>query len=97
MTRVKIRAGKNAARVMSRIAHSDEVAGFLRPTAEQILAAARNDPNPRYVAELIIREHHSRGRFGRVSWRVGCSIPELGAAVEAKRGTLARAMGVAGV
>lgn len=97
MSKVTVKPAKNSRRVMSDIAHSSETAAFLEPVAEAIKSAASSDPNARYVASLTIREHHSRGRFGRVSLRVGCSIPSLGARVEAERGTLARAMGAAGV
>lgn len=97
MSKVRVRPAKTARKVMRELAHSEETAAFLRPTADAIKAAAAMDPNERYVSLLVVREHHSRGDSGRVSWRVGCAIPQLGVNVEAKRGTLARAMGAAGV
>lgn len=97
MSKVTVKPARTAQKAMRAIAHSDSTSAFLRPIADAIKDAASGDPNPRYVATLSIRQHHSGGRLGRVSWRVGCSIPGLGARVEAKRGTLARAMGVAGV
>ncbi len=96
MGRVEIRAGSAVRRVIKKIASSDEMAAQLQPLAAAIMAAAKNDPNPRYAALLVMRQHVSRGPLGRVSWRVGCSVPELGRRVEAERGTLARAVGVSG-
>lgn len=96
MGKVRLKTGSAGRRAIQRIATSDEIASQLRPLANGVLQAARSDPNPRYVSLLFIRQHTSRGALGRVSWRVGCSVPELGRRVEAERGTLARALGAAG-
>lgn len=74
--------------------NSAEVADGLRSFAEPVAAAARRDPNPEYAASIRVTEHRSRGRSGRVSIRVGAT-PVFGMAVEAKRGTLQRALGEA--
>ena len=97
MSKVKVKPARTARKAMQGIAHSGGVAAFLRPVADAIHSQAAQDPNQRYVAALRVLEHHSGGPGGRVSWRVGCLNPSLGARVEAKRGTLARAMGGAGV
>jgi hypothetical protein len=97
VSKVTVKSAKTARKAMRGIAHSEAVSAFLRPVAEAVHRQAAQDPNPRYVAALRALEHHSGGAFGRVSWRVGCLIPSLGARVEAKRGTLARAVGSAGV
>jgi hypothetical protein len=96
MARVQLKPARSARRVIREIALSDEIASSLRPIAQAVLSAAQSDPNARYVSRLSIRQHRSRGPLGRVSWRVGCEIPELGLRVEAERGTLARALGAAG-
>lgn len=96
MGNVTIRAGSKSRSTIQAIAHSDVIAAQLRPIAQAVLDFASQDPNEPYVSLLRIRIHHSRGRFGRVSWRVG-NPTALGARVEAKRGTLARALGAAGV
>lgn len=77
------------------IAQSQAIAGELAGIAAAVLAAAQNDPNPEYVASLQIRQFITTGRLGRVSYQVGAA-PVLGDRVEAKRGTLARALGAAG-
>lgn len=74
------------------LAHSPELSSLIREVAEPVFEAAKQDPNPTYVASLRFYEHHSRGRRGRVSWRIGAA-PVIGARVESLRGTLARALG----
>jgi len=97
MARVKVGAARTAGKAIRKIALSAEMSSRIRPLAWAVLEAASSDPNERYVALLVMEEHRSRGPLGRVSWRVGCEVPELGRRVEAERGTLARAMGGAGV
>lgn len=97
MTKVTVKSAPTARKAMRGIAHSDSISSFLKPIADVIHSQAATDPNPRYVAALAIREHHSGGGLGRVSWRVGCTVVSLGMRVESARGTLARAMGAAGV
>ena len=70
------------------------VARELDGPASRVEAAALRDPNPDYTATIRVTEHRSRGRGARVSKRVGAA-PWIGMAVEAKRGTLARAAGEA--
>jgi len=81
-------------RGVAALLNSAEVAAGLRPFAEPVEAAARRDPNPTYSESIRVTEHRSRGRAGRVSLRIGAA-PYIGMAVEAKRGTLARALGEA--
>lgn len=73
---------------------SAEVAAELESHAERVASAARRDPNPDYVDSVRVTEHRSAGASARVSQRVGAS-PAFGMAVEAKRGTLQRAIGEA--
>jgi hypothetical protein len=87
--------GWKANRPISDIAKSDQLEGVLMGLAEPVLAAAQDDPNPDYVASLRLRAFRSGGRRGRVSANV-TAAPNIGAAVEAKRGTLGRAIGRAG-
>lgn len=87
--RIRLRAAG-----MRELLMSAEVAAELETHADRVASAARRDPNPEYVASIRVTEHRSSGARGRVSQRVGAS-PAFGMAVEAKRGTLARAMGSA--
>lgn len=63
--------------------------------AQPVMDAAQRDPNPEYVASLQLRAFRSGGRRGRVSANI-TAAPMIGSAVEAKRGTLGRAIGNAG-
>jgi hypothetical protein len=91
MARVKIKTTGN----LSKLAKSAELGDDLEQIAAPILRAAQSDPNPAYVASLRMRRFISGGRSGRVSIQVGAN-PVIGARVEAKRGTLSRALGQAG-
>jgi len=91
MARVRVKMNRAG---MSELLNSAEVQGVLEGHAEPVDAAARRDPNPDYAASVRTTVHRSSGRAGRVSVRVGAS-PAFGMAVEAKRGTLARALGEA--
>ncbi|TFD58016.1 hypothetical protein E3T43_07135 [Cryobacterium sp. Hh7] len=76
---------------------SPEIEAVLVGIGEQVLAAAESDPNPEYVASLRMQTFQSRGKSGsRVVVQVG-AVPGLGNAVEAKRGTMARALGSVGL
>lgn len=91
MARVKVkmlRAG------MRELLTSQDVGDYVEGVAEPVEAAARRDPNPEYAGSVRLTRHVSSGRGARVSARVGAS-PAFGMAVEAKRGTLARALGEA--
>ncbi len=81
---------------LERVAKSDALSAQLEPFADAILAAASRDPNKTYVASLRKRRFVSGGRRGRTSWQVGAA-PVIGSRVEAKRGTLQRAIGEAGL
>lgn len=59
--------------------------------ADDVKAAASSDPNPTYVASLDAHTYVT----DRVVGQVGAA-PGIGTAVEAKRGTLARALGSIG-
>ena len=76
---------------IAKIAKSDELAAQLEPLADRVFSAASQDPNEYYVSTLRKRKHISKGKRGRVSWRVGAA-PIIGRRVEAARGTLARAL-----
>lgn len=94
MARVKIKLKSSNA--IARVAKSGKLAGQLEAIAAPVLSAARQDPNKYYVASLRMRRFISRGRAGRVSIQIGAA-PTIGGRVEAKRGTLARALGVLGL
>lgn len=88
-SRIRLRASG-----MRELLLSAEVAAELGRHAERVASAARRDPNPDYADSVRVTEHRSQGRSARVSQRVGAT-PVFGMAVEAKRGTLARAVGEA--
>lgn len=74
--------------------NSAEIMSELREVGAPVESAARRDPNPEYAESIRMTEHHSQGPAGRGSVRIGAT-PAFGMAVEAKRGTLARALGEA--
>lgn len=78
------------------IAKSDLLGDQLEVIAGPVLAAAKRDSNKYYVSTLRMRRFISRGRKGRISIQIGAA-PGIGAHVEAKRGTLQRALGSAGL
>ena len=86
-SRIKLKASG-----MRELLSSSGVAAELARVAEPVADAARRDPNAEYAASIRVTEHRSSGRSGRASARVGAT-PAFGMAVEAKRGTLARALG----
>lgn len=81
---------------LDNVAKSDALGDQLEAIARPVYDAARNDPNEEYVASLEMRRYVTGGREGRVSVQIG-SHPVIGARVEAKRGTLQRALGSAGL
>lgn len=91
MSRVKIYATAANRKAFTELVHSDEIAEQLEDVAQPVLDEARRDPNDFYVSTLRMKRFHSSGRAGRVSVQVGAA-PVIGARVEAKRGTLARAV-----
>lgn len=96
MSKVTIKATGATRRIINNLKKSDEVAEQLEPFARAVLEAASQDTNDAYVESLRIRRFVSRGPQGRVSWQVG-AVSGLGDRVEAKRGTLQRALGEAGL
>lgn len=87
--------GWKPTRPIKDIAVSDELEDLLMRLAAPVMASAEADPNPEYVASLQLRAFRSGGRRGRVSANV-TAAPFIGSAVEAKRGTLGRAISRAG-
>lgn len=77
------------------LATSTELEAVLMDLAAPVLDAAQRDPNQEYVDSLQLRAFRSGGARGRVSANV-TAAPILGSRVEAKRGTLGRAIGNAG-
>lgn len=100
MARVKIELAKGWLKAFNVVATSDAVAAQLEPIAEAVKQAASSDPNPNYVASLRVRKRISSGqkfsRSRRVVFQVGAA-PGIGERVEARRGTLARALGQGGL
>jgi len=74
------------------ILKSPKLQAILEDIGGQILDAAKSDPNPAYVDSLDMHTFTSRSR---VTVQVGAA-PIIGMRVEAKRGTLARALGSVG-
>jgi hypothetical protein len=79
---------------MRELLTSAAMADHMHEVAEPVEAAAKRDPNPEYAESVRLTDHVSSGRSARASARVGAH-PAFGMAVEAKRGTLARALGEA--
>jgi hypothetical protein len=80
---------------LDQVAKSDALSAQLEPIADAVLASASNDPNEFYVSTLQKRRFIRPGRRGRTTWQIGAA-PGIGERVEAKRGTLSRALGEAG-
>ena len=79
-------------RSLNEILLSAEMESVLSQQGDKVLQAASADPNPEYVASLDMHAFRSKSR---VAIQVGAA-PGIGTAVEAKRGTLARALGSIG-
>ena len=71
---------------------SPEIGAVLEGIGSQVVSAAQSDPNPVYVASLRMQTFDTKDR---THVQVGAA-PSIGMAVEAKRGTLARALGSTG-
>ena len=71
---------------------SPEIGAVLEGIGSQVVSAAQSDPNPVYVASLRMQTFDTKDR---THVQVGAA-PAIGMAVEAKRGTLARALGSVG-
>lgn len=89
MPRIRV---EQVGRPLNAIAKSAETKAQLEPIADQIFEAASNDSNPDYVASLRKRPFLWTGPGGRWTWQIGAA-PTIGARVEAKRGTMGRAVG----
>ncbi|WP_144834100.1 hypothetical protein [Microbacterium sp. BH-3-3-3] len=87
--------GYKRLRPIREIAVSNELEAVVMKLAGPVIAAAQGDPNSEYVDSLELKAYRSGGRLGRVTANV-TAAPALGAAVEAKRGTLGRAISRAG-
>lgn len=96
MAKVTIKETSSSYQAFARIMKSDALAEQLEDIARPAFEAAQRDPNERYVDSLEMRRFVSRGRKGRVSVQIGAAA-HIGANVEAKRGTLARALGSVGL
>ena len=83
--------GLRQIRPLTEIAKSEELGDLLDGLAEPVYEQAASDPNEFFRATLRKRRFVTRGRQGRVSVQIGVE-PIIGARVEAKRGTLARAL-----
>lgn len=80
---------------LSALMHSDGIGAVLERVGAPVLAEAEKDPNEFYRSTLRMRLFHSSGPRGRVVVQIGAA-PIIGGRVEAKRGTLARAIRRAG-
>lgn len=72
---------------------------ILEDLGSRVMAAAKADPNQEYTdsLEMTVRQSPGSGRkvAARTVVQVG-AVPGLGNSVEAKRGTMARALGAIG-
>jgi hypothetical protein len=79
-------------RSIAEMLKSPEIESRLVEIGSRVLTGAQSDSNATYVASLRM---NAREGTSRVTVQVGAA-PIIGMAVEAKRGTLARALGQAG-
>lgn len=88
-----LRGGRGAP---ARLAKSAATVGKLEPVADQILGAVQADSNPTYSREVYKRV--DRKRPDRVRWIITLPpyLEKMARRIEAKRGTMARAVGGAG-
>lgn len=96
MARVVIKSTSFTRKALIALKKSDFIAAQLEPFADAIMDAAMQDPNDEYTSTLEKKTFVSAGPGGRISWQIGAA-PLIGARVEAKRGTLQRALGQAGL
>lgn len=96
MTKVTIQSGAFSYEAIGRVMKSKKLGAQLEEIARPVLEAARQDPNPEYVDSLRMKQFVTSGHGGRVSVQIGAA-PIVGSRVEAKRGTLARALASAGL
>lgn len=93
--KVIFKTNANSYKALGNVMKSRKLGATLEEIAQPIFDEVRRDPNPEYVKTLRMYQHVSQGPAGRVSVRIGAA-PIIGGRVEAKRGTLARALGKAG-
>lgn len=86
---VKLRGNRGAP---ARLANSRAVVADMEPVAERILRAAKQDPNPVYADAVYKRV--DRKRRDRARWIITLPnfLEPLAQRVEAKRGTMRRAV-----
>lgn len=96
MAKVTFKSGAFSYEAIGRVMKSRKLGDQLEAIARPVLEAAHEDPNEEYVASLRMKQFVSSGPGGRVSIQIGAA-PVLGSRVEAKRGTLQRALGRAGL
>ena len=96
MAKVTIKATSFTRKALIALKKSDFIAAKLEPMADEVLAAAKRDPNEEYTKTLRKGTFVTGGPQGRIGWQVGAA-PIIGSRVEAKRGTLQRALGEAGL
>lgn len=85
-----------AKRPLSMIAKSQEMGDLLERLAKPVYDACMQDPNEFYRKTLRLRRFVTGGARGRVSVQVGVN-PVIGPRVEAKRGTMGKAISRAGL
>ncbi|WP_353809078.1 hypothetical protein [Agromyces sp. SYSU T00194] len=78
------------------VATSEELAQVLEAQAQPVHDAMAEDPNEFYRKTLRMKRFVSSGARGRVSIQIGTES-RIGARVEAKRGTMAKAISRAGL
>lgn len=88
MSKVTFRGGSSGYFSIRRVMKSDDLAEQLEKIAQPVFDAAFQDPNEVYTASLQMGRFYS----DRVTIQIGAA-PGIGDRVEAKRGTLARALG----
>lgn len=81
---------------LSVVAKSEELAAVLENAAQPVHDAMAQDPNEFYRKTLRMKRFVSSGKRGRVSIQVGTEST-IGARVEAKRGTMSKAISRAGL
>jgi len=94
--RIRFESKAGSYEALGNVMKSRKLGAALEEIGAKVLAAAKSDPNEAYVASLQMRQFVSSGSKGRVSVQIGASAT-LGGRVEAKRGTLQRALGSAGL
>jgi len=95
MTKVTFKSTSFTRAGINKLKQSDALLDQLEPFAAAVLAAAKNDPNKVYTDSLSMHKFFTSGPLGRASWQIGADAV-IGSRVEAKRGTLQRALGSAG-